>query len=80
MEKISEQEKEMIQEESKTFLKEFSRKLDKIKGELEDLFESVEPRKERQGWTPDQEFREAMLQNAPFVDNDLIIAEKGGWK
>jgi hypothetical protein len=80
MEKISEQEKEMIKEEARTFLNEFSRKLDKIKGELEDSFESQTARKEGKGWEPDQDFKEAVLQNAPFVKDDLIIAEKGGWK
>jgi len=80
MEKILEQERKTIKEESKKILEEFNRKLDKIKSELEDLFESVESRKERQGWNSDQEFRKAMLQNAPFKDNDLIIVEKGGWK
>ena len=80
MEKISEQEKEMIKEESKTFLNEFSRKLEKIKEELKDSFEGQEARKEELGWEPDQDFKESVFQNSPFVENDLIIAEKGGWK
>lgn len=79
MEKISEQEKEMIKEESRTFLNEFSRKLEKLK-ELENSFESSEPRKEEAGWNPNQDFQEAVFQNAPFVEDNLIIAEKGAWK
>jgi hypothetical protein len=80
MEKISEQEKEMIKEEARTFLNEFSRKLDKIKGELKEDFESQEARKEGKGWEPNLDFKEAIFQNAPFVEDDLRIAEKGGWK
>ena len=80
MEIISEQEKEFIKEEAKTFLRDFSKKLDKIKGELEESFESSESRKEIEGWDPNPDFKEAVFQNAHFVDQDLIIAEKGAWK
>jgi hypothetical protein len=80
MGKISEQEKELIKEESRKFLKDFSRKLENLKQELSDSFESQSGRKEFEGWNPDKEFKRAILQNAPFVEKDLIIAERGGWK
>ena len=80
MTKISEKEREMVREESRTFLNEFSRKLEKIKGSLDEYENSSESRDEEEGWESDQEFKEAVFQNAPFIENDFIIAEKGAWK
>jgi hypothetical protein len=80
MERIGLEKRNKIKEESKKFLEEFSRKLDKLKGDFGDSSKSEEARKEGSGWENDSEFREIMFQNAPFVEADLIIAEKGAWK
>lgn len=77
---ISATEKEFIKEESKKLLTEFSRKLEAIKGDFDFSFASSESRKEGSGWECPEDFREAIFQNAPLVDEDLIIAEKGAWK
>ena len=80
MKQISEQELIRIKEETKEFLKEFNRKLDKIKQEFVSLPEKIGLRKEEDGWKPEQDFKEAIFQNAPFIEDNLIIAERGNWK
>ena len=37
-------------------------------------------REEGDGWKTDTEFKSHMLNNAPFVEGDSIVAEKGSWK
>jgi len=77
---VSEKEKEQIRRESKKLLNEFALKLSKIKAP-EDHFENGKGfRDEGTGWTTDEEFKSTMLSNAPFVKDDAIVAEKGGWK
>lgn len=80
MEQISEQELIKIKEETKDLLKEFNRKLDKLKQEFVNSFEKIGLRKEENGWKPEQDFKEAIFQNANFIEDDLIIAERGNWK
>jgi Asp-tRNA(Asn)/Glu-tRNA(Gln) amidotransferase C subunit len=80
MARLSEEEKELIKKESQQLVTEFSRKLEKIRGELNDSPASSESRKEENGWETEQSFKEALFQNAPLVEDDLIIAEKGVWK
>ncbi len=77
---ISEEEKGLIQQEARIFLKEFSRKLDKINENLIESFENVESRKEGDGWETNPDFKELILENAPYVDDNLIMGEKGAWK
>ncbi len=77
---VSEKEKEKIRKESKNLLNEFSSKLSKIKT-TEAHFENGEGvREEGDGWNTDPDFRDLTLLNAPFVEDDFIIAEKGAWK
>lgn len=78
--KISEQEKEEIKNSAKKILDEFASKLEKIKVE-ESLFEKGEGlRQEGEPWKTQDEFREIMFDNAPLIEDNSIVAEKGGWK
>ncbi len=78
--KVSDEEKEEIKKDAKNLLDEFSAKLEKIS--IKDVKEEVGEnlRIEGDGWKPNEEFREEMFENAPLVEDGLIIAEKGGWK
>lgn len=80
MGKLSEQDKQEIKKQARELLVEFNKKLSDIKGELQEEFESKEARKEGDGWNSDANFKEAILQNAPFVKDDFIVGEKGGWR
>jgi len=77
---VTETEKEEIRKKAKNLLNEFSSKLDKIKSTETKSEDKENLRPERTGWKTNDEFRETMLDNAPMVDNGLIIAEKGAWK
>ena len=78
--KISDIEKQEIKKQAKKLLDEFASKIEKIKAP-ERHFESGEGvREEGDGWDSDSEFHDLMFLNAPFVEDDFIVAEKGGWK
>jgi len=78
--KVTEKEKQQIQQDSKKLLNKFASKLSKIKAS-EDHFENeTGTRNEGDGWDTDPEFRDITFANAPFVDKDSIVAEKGAWK
>jgi hypothetical protein len=78
--KISEKEKQDIKKQAKKLLDEFSPKLDKIK--VKDSHFSVDSgmREEGEGWNTDETFKSLMFTNAPFVEDDFLVAEKGDWK
>jgi len=77
---VTEKEKEQIREDSKKLLNEFASKLDKIKATEGHFQNESGTREEGDGWETDPEFKSTMLSNAPFAEDDFIIAEKGGWK
>ncbi len=77
---VSEKEKEEIKKQAKSLLNTFSKKLEKIKTKEEHFAQDSGMRDEGSGWETDDDFRNTMLANAPFVDGDAIVAEKGGWK
>lgn len=80
---VSEEEREAIQEEAKKLLNEFSKKLSSIKGSEEHFTSSTSAngqRDEGDPWKTDERFRDLFFLNAPFVDDEYIVAEKGGWK
>jgi Asp-tRNA(Asn)/Glu-tRNA(Gln) amidotransferase C subunit len=78
--RVSEKEKEEIRLQAKRIMEEFANKLEKIKVD-EDVFELGEGmRQESEPWKTPREFRDTMFANAPLVENDAIVAEKGGWK
>ena len=78
--KIKEKEKQQIQKDAKKLLNEFASKLSKIKAPEGHFENNSGTREEGDGWKTDEEFKSTMLSNAPFVEDDFIIAEKGGWK
>ena len=78
--KVSEKERKEIRKSSKNLLNEFASKLSKIKTSGSHFENASGMREEGDGWNTDSEFREITLLNAPFVEDDLIVAEKGGWK
>jgi len=78
--KVTDKEKEQIRKDSKKLLNEFASKLSKIKAPEGHFENETGSREEGEGWNTDPEFRRHMLSNAPFVEDDSIVAEKGGWK
>ena len=78
--KITEQEKEEIKKNAKKILDEFASRLEKIKVEEEHFVLDSGLREEGEPWFTDNEFRDTMFSNAPNVEDDFIVAEKGGWK
>ncbi len=77
---VSVKEKEEIKKDSKKLLDDFSAKLSKIKTKEGHFSRDNGTREEGTPWKTDEEFKEVMFVNAPFVEDDLIVAEKGGWK
>ena len=77
---VTEKEKEQIRKDSKKLLNEFASKLFKIKAPEGHFQNETGSREEGDGWTTDPEFKSTMLANAPFVEDDSIVAEKGKWK
>ena len=78
--KVSEKEKEDIREQAKRIMLSFSKKLDKVRGELKDSEKSAlsHGRGEGEGKSLTID-RKIMFENAPNKNNDSIIAEKGEW-
>lgn len=77
---VSDSEKEKIRSDAKKLLDEFSKKLGNIEIDESYLEKGDGVRREGVGWGSDEEFRKIMFSNAPLVEEDLILAEKGGWK
>ena len=78
--KVTEKEKTQIQKDAKKLLNEFASKLSKIKAPEGHFENNSGTREEGDGWETDPEFRRHMLSNAPFVEDEFIVTEKGGWK
>jgi len=78
--KISEKEKKEIKKQAKKLLDEFSSKLDKIKVKETYFSSDSGMREQGDGWETDEIFKSIMFANAPFVEDDFIVGEKGGWK
>lgn len=77
---VTEEEKKKIEMDSRKLLDEFASKLSKIKADEGHFENGLGVREEGDGWDTDLEFRSITLSNAPFVEDDSIVAEKGGWK
>ena len=71
---------ERIVEQTKKLLDEFASKLSKVKAQEDHFDNGAGAREEGEGWNTDPEFQDLMFLNAPFVEDDSIVAEKGGWK
>ena len=78
--KVSEKEQQEIKQQAKHLLEKFGAKLKKIKTKEAHFENNSGLREEGTSWNTDPTFRDLMLLNAPFVDDDFIVAEKGGWK
>ncbi len=78
--KVSEDEREQIKLDSKKLLNEFAIKLSKIKAPEGHFENGSGVREEGDGWETDAKFRSITMSNAPFVEEDSIVAERGGWK
>jgi len=78
--KVTQKEKLQIQKNSKKLLNEFASKLSKIKASEKHYENKTGTREEGEGWETDEEFREITFANAPFVEDNSIVAEKGIWK
>jgi len=77
---VTEKEKLQIKEDSKHLLTEFAAKLTKIKAKETHHENNSGTREEGSGWKTDEEFRNTTFANAPFVEDNHIVAEKGAWK
>jgi arginine deiminase len=77
---VTEEEKQQIKQDSKKLLNEFAAKLSKIKAPEGHHENQSGTREESDGWQTDEEFRNTTLANAPFVEDNTIVAEKGAWK
>jgi len=77
---VTEQEKEEIKKNAKNLLDEFSSKIAKIETSEQKPEDKENLRLEGTGWNTDDNFREIMMDNAPMIENGLIIAETGAWK
>ena len=78
--KVTEKEKKQIKKDSKKLLNEFATKLEKIKAKEGHFENESGTREEGNGWETDEEFKSTTFANAPFVEGDAIVAEKGTWK
>ncbi len=78
--KLSEKDKQEIAEQAKHLLEEFSSKLKDIKTDEEHFKLGNGIREEGEGWKTDPVFKEIFLANAPLVEDEFIVAEKGKWK
>jgi long-subunit acyl-CoA synthetase (AMP-forming) len=78
--KVTEKEKEQIKQEAKTLLNQFASKISSIKSK-ESHFENGRGfREELNPWKTPADFKDLTMLNAPFTEDDFIIAEKGAWK
>ena len=78
--KVTEQEKKEIQENAKKIMDEFASKLEKVTVSEEHFSVNDGLRSEGEPWKTNEEFRSTMFSNAPNVEDDAIVAEKGAWK
>jgi len=77
---VTQKEKEQIKQDAKHLLTEFASKLEKISTKESHHENSTGTREEGDGWKTDEEFKSTTLSNAPFVEENFIVAEKGAWK
>jgi len=61
-------------------MNEFASKLSKIKAKEGHFENNKGSREEGNPWQTPENFRDLTFLNAPFVEDEFIVAEKGGWK
>ncbi|MBU2503785.1 MAG: hypothetical protein KJ879_01910 [Nanoarchaeota archaeon] len=82
--KVSEKEKEEIRKEAERIMSGFSKKLEKVKGNVKDLGSRTPTGPENFERAENSEEsceidRDIMFSNAPNKNKDSIVAEKGDW-
>jgi hypothetical protein len=79
--KVSEKEKQEIQAQAKQIMNNFSNKLSKIKGDLEESFVEREfgERIEGEGKSDENFSKDIMFDNAKEKNKDFIIGERKTW-
>ena len=76
---VSEKEKEDIRNQAKQIMEKFSKKLEKVQGQI-DSSESEKLEFERaEGKNPLEIDKKIMFENAPNKNKDFLIAEKKEW-
>lgn len=77
---VTESEKEEIRRDSKNLLNDFAAKLSTIKAKETHLENGTGSREEGEPWKTPEDFRDLTFANAPFVEDEFLVAEKGNWK
>ena len=78
--KISDSERKKLENEAKDLILKFGDELEKLPKIDESLVErDSDVREEGNIGKCDDDFRKLMLDNAPKVEDDCIVAEKGDW-
>lgn len=80
--KISEKEKQEIEQNAKKIMDSFADKLVSVEKNIQESFVERDEceRKEKDGEECDLDFRKIMFENAPEKNKDFILGEKGGWR
>ncbi len=77
---VSEKEKTDIKNQAKKIMQDFGAKLEKVKTKESHFENNSGLREEGEPWKADSEFRDLLFLNAPFVEENFLVAEKGSWK
>ncbi len=77
--KVSEKEKEEIRKEAKKVIDSFAKKLEKVRGNLDEIYLECEESERKEGGKLRDFSREIMFDNASKKNNDFIIGEKKLW-
>ena len=77
---LSESEKDKIRIEAKNILEKFGKALEKVEVKQAKKEKKVGGyRMEKEASTSSNDFRKRFFENAPKIESDFIIAEKGNW-
>lgn len=77
---VTEEEKVEIRKESKSLMNNFASKLSKVKTSENHFENETGFREEGDPWQTPTDFKDLTMLNAPFVEDNFLVAEKGGWK
>lgn len=77
---VTEEEKEEIRFEAKNLMNKFADKLGAIKTSGKHFENDSGFREEGSSWDTPEDFRDLTFANAPFVEDEFLVAEKGAWK
>tara|TARA_Y100000310_G_scaffold163530_1_gene163360 strand:- start:2038 stop:2298 length:261 start_codon:yes stop_codon:yes gene_type:complete len=78
--KISESERKKIEKDAKSLILEFGDSLEKLPELKEGFVErDSDSREEGDGVECDSGFRDLMFENAPDIEGDCILGERGSW-